>query len=279
MCGAGLAPAGRGMVCTADRTEYPRHAAGLLDLRPAELRASADAFADAYRTARLAEGWQPLSQAAALALPEGNPPGFTRLYWQVRRESWAALRSLLAELGAGRLILADAGAGFPWLSGRLASLGHQVVAFDLSGDADFGLGAAQLYGHPGLLPVLGSLEAPPLAAGRFDAVTCNASLHYVNDLVVCLSRLARALCPGGALIVVDSPIARRDGRAGHTHPGSRVLGRQELDLALRAAGLTPQWRRVRRGWLWQRHQLKNWLLGRPRFDFPMVVGRKGGGAE
>jgi SAM-dependent methyltransferase len=279
MCGARLAPAGRGMVCTADRTEYGRDAAGLLDLRPAAIRADADAFAATYRSARLAEGWQPLSQAAALALPEGNPPGFTRLYWQVRRESWAALRSFLAESGASSLTLADAGAGFPWLSGRLANLGHQVVAFDLSGDADFGLGAARLYGQPDLLPVLGSLEAPPLAAGRFDAVICNASLHYVNDLTACLTQLARALCPGGALIVVDSPIAQRNGRAGHAHPGSRVLGRAELDPALRAAGLTPRWRRVRRGWLWQRHQLKNWLLRRPIFDFPMIVGRKGGGEK
>jgi len=267
------------MVCTADRTAYPRHTAGLLDLRPAPIRADADAFAAAYRSARLAEGWRPLSQAAALALPESNPPGFTRLYWQVRRESWAALQSFLVEFSDGGLILADAGAGFPWLSGRLASLGHQVVAFDLSGDADFGLGAARLYSQPDFLPVLGSLEAPPLAAGRFDAVICNASLHYVNDLMTCLSRLARALRPGGALIVVDSPIAQRDGRAGHAHPGSRVLGRQELDLALRAAGLTPHWRRVRRGWLWQRHQLKNWLLRRPNFDFPMIVGHKGAGAK
>jgi SAM-dependent methyltransferase len=278
MCGAMLASSDRGMICTADRTEYPRHPSGLLDLRPAEIRARADAFAAAYRAARLAEGWRPLSQAAALALPEGTPPGFTRLYWQVRRESWAALQVCLAELG-DHLTLADAGAGLPWLSGRLARLGHQVMAFDLSGDANFGLGVARLYGRPDFLPVLGSLEAPPLAAGRYNAVICNAALHYADDLAACLSRLAGALSPGGALIVMDSPIARREGRAGHAHPGGRVLGRQELDLALRAAGLTPDWRRVRRGWLWQRHQLKNWLLRRPRFDFPMVIGCKGVQAE
>ncbi len=325
LCGGPLLLSGPNAACAADGALYPQHAAGLLDLRPPDSRASADAFAGAYRAARLADGWQPLGREAALALPEGNPPGSTRLYWQVRRESWLALCQLLTELGPGSRVLADAGAGFPWLSHRLATLGHRVVAFDLRGDADLGLGAARLYAEmlasewlsdpriarrdvgfeapagcasakppegsnpdgafssalrPGrFLPVLGSLEEPPLAAGSYDAVICNASLHYVNNPSECVTRLARALRPQGALIVVDSPIAASDQHALHPHPGSRALGRQELDLALRSAGLTPQWRRVRRGWLWQRHQLKNWLLRRPRFDFPIVVGRKEAGAE
>jgi len=273
VCGAGLAASDHGMICAAEGTAYPWHPSGLRDLRPTDIRGSADAFASAYRAARLAEGWLPLSQEAALALPDGDPPGFTRLYWQVRRESWTALRALLAEQGPGRLILADAGAGFPWLSHRLARLGHQVVAFDLSGDADFGLGATRLY-PPGFHAVLGSLDAPPLAAGCYDAVICNASLHYVNNLADCLARLARALRPGGALVVVDSPISQQEGRDSQACPGSRVLGRRELDAALRAAGLASEQQPVRRGWLWQRHQLKNWLLGRPRFDFPLVIGRK-----
>jgi SAM-dependent methyltransferase len=232
-------------------------------------------------------------------LPEGEPAGFTRLYWQVRRESWLAVRQILAEFqhrpddrGADSLLLADAGAGFPWLSHRLAALGYCVVAFDLSGDPDFGLGAARFYEDalgwlsvadnaivaPGqFLPVLGSLDEPPLAPNRFDAIFCNASLHYVNDLHGCITQLARSLQANGALVIMDSPVAERGQR--DDHAGGRILGRQELNQACQVAGLRPEWRSVQRGWLWRRHQLKNWLLRRRRFDFPILIGHKGPGQE
>lgn len=120
------------------------------------------------------------------------------------------------------------------------------------------------------LPVLGDLTQPPLAAAAFTAVICNASLHYAEDPPATVSRLARALQPGGALFVVDSPIARQ-AYAGD-RPGSRVLGRDELNAALRGAGLTPAWYPVPRGPLWWQHRVKTWLLGKRRFDFPIVVG-------
>ena len=278
-CCGELTAVGDGLRCAADGTAFPIHASGLLDLRPPAARAAADAFAARYRAGRLADGWRPLTAAAARALPDGNPPGFTRLYWTVRRESWQALVRCLAALGPAPLLAADLGAGFPWLSHRLAEMGQRVVAVDLSADADFGLGAASLYPTvvgAGLapaqadrtgsylpagrfLPVLGDLACPPLAAGLYDAVICNASLHYVDNLPAAISRLARALRPGGALIVVDSPVARAP-RAG-TQPGGRVLGRAELDAALHAAGLIPTWLPVPRGWLWQRHRLKNAAAG------------------
>lgn len=273
LCGGELELSATGARCAADDSAYPLRASGLLDLRPATIRAGADLFAADYRARRLAEGWRPPAPAAARALPDGHPPGFPPLYWPVRRESWAALRAVLPTLGADDLTIADAGAGFPWLSHRLAELGHQVVAFDLSDDADFGLGAVALYGAA-FLAVLGSLEAPPLAAASYHAVICNASLHYVNNLADCLTRLARALRPEGALIVVDTPIAAGAGYPSRSQPESRVLGRAELDLAMRRAGLVVEWRRVRRGWAWRYHRIKNRLLRRPAFDFPLIVGRK-----
>lgn len=312
LCGSPLTGDADRLCCPADETTYPIHESGLLDLRPPHRRTEHDAFAATYRTARLAEGWQPLTSDLAQALPHADPAGFPRLYWPLRRESWAQLTGLLADLGPPPLIIADAGAGFPWLSHRLAGLGHAVIAFDVSGDADFGLGAARLFptaivtrnsSHDPtparwtempqnntirsdtlfttlrepvaagrFLPMLGDLEWPPLASGAFAAVICNASLHYSADLSATMSQLARALRPDGALFVVDSPIAGR-GRAGE-RPGSRVLGRDEVEAGLRAAGLTPTWHPVRRGALWWRHRLKTWLLHRPGFEFPIAVGRK-----
>jgi len=285
LCGGRLLNSEHGLSCPADRGNFPLHPSGLLDLRPPDGRAAADAFAAQYRAGRLADGWRPLSSEAACALPDGDPPGFTRLYWTVRRESWAVLASLLKELGAAPLTIADLGAGFPWLSHRLASLGHAVLAVDLSPDIDFGLGAARLFptagmwddpaGAPwqpgGFLPVLGDLEQPPLAAAAYDAVICNASLHYARDLRVAVARMAQALRPAGALVIVDSPIVSV------SHPGrdgGRVLDRAAAEDALGQAGLTAAWHPVPRGWLWRRHQVKNWLLRRPQFYFPIIVGRR-----
>ncbi len=285
LCGGRLLNADDGLICSADGADFPMHPSGLLDLRPPDGRAAADSFAAQYRAGRLADGWQPLSTEVACALPDGDPPGFTPLYWTVRRESWAVLTRLLGEFEPVPLTIADLGAGFPWLSHRLASLGHAVLAVDLSPDADFGLGAARLFptaaqrGAPtglswrpgGFLPALGDLERPPLARATYDVVICNASLHYAHDLRAAVARLAQTLRSTGAFVVVDSPIvtAARPGR-----DAGRGLSRASVEDALRDAGLTVAWHPVPRGWLWQRHQLKNWLLRRPGFEFPIVVGTR-----
>ena len=95
--------------------------------------------------------------------------------------------------------------------------------------------------------------------------------------------MTRALIPGGMLIILDSPVApqgwRTGGPAGGVTRGNRVFSRDELDAALHAAGLTPEWITVSRGRLWAQHRLKNWLRRRPRFDFPLIVARKASESE
>jgi SAM-dependent methyltransferase len=290
LCGGPLALYGETLRCPVHRVAFPRHAGGFLDLRPPDLRAAGDQFAAEYRAARLAEGLEPLTPEEARDLPEGSPPGYPRLYWQVRRESWAALRELLRRQPSS-LTVADLGAGVPWLSHRLAAMGHRVVAVDLSPDADFGLGAARHFpgvaeyggtvererfselGAGRFLPVLGSLEQPPLAPCAFDAVICNASLHYAADLPAAVARIARALRPGASLIVMDTPVGMS------ARPGigaGRVLGRDELEQALRGAGLRLTFHPVKRSLLWRRRQLKNRLLRRVAFEFPLVEARADG---
>jgi SAM-dependent methyltransferase len=284
-CGGPLVVTEDALRCPADSLDFPRHPSGMLDLRLPDARPTADSFAQEYRAARLAEGWQPLDPAIAEALPDASPPGFTRLYWAVRRESWRLLAEWLSVLSNQPRLIADLGAGFPWLSHRLASFGHRIVAVDLSADADFGLGAARLFptalsgigprdglpaGH--FAPILGDLERPPLAAGRYDAVICNASLHYARDLHTTVRRISAALRPGGAFVVVDSPVACEP--APGSRPGSRILGQDDLAGALAEAGLTVSWLTVKRGAAWWRHQMKNQLLRRAVFGFPLVIGRR-----
>jgi SAM-dependent methyltransferase len=238
----------------------------------AETVADFDGFTRRYREAHQQEGWQPLSEGEAAALPYGWPSGQPALYWAVRRRSFCALMRILAREGPtpAHGPVADLGAGIGWLSYRLAQLGYQVLALDVSLDVHWGLGAAARYylSSVHLTLAQGDLEHPPLQAEALALVVLNASLHYAADLGV-LRRIARALKPGGRLIVLDTPIAARP-RLG-SGQGDRHLGREELHEAFVAAGLAPRWVRIWHGTPWWLHQAKTRLKRDAPFSFPMIV--------
>jgi SAM-dependent methyltransferase len=258
--------------CSGCGEQFPV-AGGIPTLLRREDAARFERFSEEYRQARLVEGQVRQSPEQARALPYGQPPGYSALYWQVRRESFCALMAILAREGPDPVYgpAADLGAGFGWLSYRLAQAGYRVLAVEASRDEQFGLAAAQAYYGP--LPAMhllqGDLEHPPLRVGRLGLVVLCASLHYARDLEGTLGRCARALRPTGRLVILDTPVAKRP-RPG-TGRGDRHLGRQELDSALVAAGLEPRWLSVRRGAGWWIHQAKAWLKRQPRFSFPMIV--------
>jgi SAM-dependent methyltransferase len=230
-------------------------------------------FAQKYQEARQSEGWQPPTREQALSLPYSLPAGTPALYWQVRRQSFCALMGVLAREGPtpahGPAV--DLGAGTGWLSYRLAQVGYGVLAVDASRDEDWGLGAAELHYLPQVhfQLVLGDLEHPPLQAEEVSLIVFNASLHYASDLAGTLARAARALKPGGRIIILDAPIARRPSSG--TGQGDRHLGQQELEGALLAAGLNPRWIAIRRGSRWWCHQAKAILRRDALFSFPMIV--------
>lgn len=250
-------------------------------LPAARVVASAE-WSRSYREARLRDGWQPLAPEQLCVLPFSSPPGCPVLYWQVRQQTYRALLRVLTAWGprpAGGPV-ADLGAGVGWLSFRLAERGYRVLAVEASLDDAFGLGAAQAYLGPAagrLLLAQGDLEHPPLQPSRWGAVLFNASLHYAADLQNTLYRAAEALQPGGLLVVMDTPVARRP--VAGTGRGDRHLGYQELEDALAAAGLRTRWSRILRGPRWWAHQARAWLRGEPVFSFPLVVARREGIAD
>ena len=271
-CHSPLQQNAEGLVCTGSGHLFP-----VLDGIPSfvrqEDRARLAEFSRQYREARLSEGWRPLTVDQALALPEGSPPGYLPLYWQVRRQTFRALVRLLACKGPSPQTgpAADLGAGTGWLAYRLAQAGYRVLAVEASLDAAFGLQAAEVFRAKvpeRLLPVQGDLEHPPLAQGRTSLILLNASLHYAGNLVKTLQRTAAALQPKGCLVVLDTPIARRPRRG--TGMGERHLGREELQQAMLAAGLSPRWIRVPRHWRWWARQLKAWFKDDALFAFPIV---------
>jgi SAM-dependent methyltransferase len=108
-----------------------------------------------------------------------------------------------------RLRVLDLGAGVGWLSNRLAGLGYHPCAIDLNLDPRDGLGAARHYG--GDWPrVQAEFDRLPLADSQADLVIYNASLHYSTGYRATLAEALRVLRPGGRIVVLDSPIYRRD---------------------------------------------------------------------
>lgn len=82
-----------------------------------------------------------------------------------------------------------------------------------------------------------TVEAPPFAAGRFDAVVFTYLLRYVADVPGTLSELARVLKPGGVMASLEFAVPR-----GPAYPLWRLY--TAVGLPLGGAIFSPDWRRV-----------------------------------
>jgi len=187
-------------------------------------------FIRQYRVVREQEGYRATAAEYYRRLPT-VPPGDPHAGdWQIRRETYHHLLGHVLAAGPLPLHVLDLGAGSGWLSHRLSALGHRAVAVDaLDDDAD-GLGAARFY-DKAFAAVQADFDALPLVPGQFDLVVFNGSLHYARDMAATLERAHRMLAPGGALVVMDSPMFGADG------DGSRMVG-EALERFAVACGVT-----------------------------------------
>lgn len=278
-----------GLHCPADDLDFPLQD-GICRLLPPGEREAADAYAEAYRAQREAQGWQPLTGDDLAALPDEAPAGWDSLYWPVRRQSYQALLAWLesAEKSDGEpLRTAVMGAGFGWLPGRLAALGHQVVALDLSADDAFGLGAARdatSDSGDSMLLAQADMERPPLQPGQVDLIVYSASIHYAVDLQQCLGRSAALLRPGGALAINDTPVLTGDFTAlppeeRQSPRRGRQLPLAELEQALTGAGLVFESHQINRGWRWATRQWRIRFFGGVGFTLPLIIAHRPASAQ
>jgi SAM-dependent methyltransferase/uncharacterized protein YbaR (Trm112 family) len=232
-------------------------------------------FNQAYQRTRLKQGWRPLTAEQALKLPFGQPDGYPRMYWEVRRRSYTAFMEVLAEQGPLPTMgpVAELGAGNGWLSYNLARCGYRVVAVDSNMDEPFGLGAAKIYlSQAAFTLVQGDLDRPPLKSNKFSMVIFNASLHYARDLASALRRAERALLPKGRIVIMDSPITKIPHQGNGI--GDRQFGRQELEDLLVATGLRAQWITVQGGPRWWFHQALRLVRGSHPISFPLLIAER-----
>jgi SAM-dependent methyltransferase len=219
-CAADLGPASTDRVaCAACRRGFERHA-GVWRFLSAERAAQLERFVRQYRVVRERDGCRSPEAEYYRRLPTVAARDPQAGQWQVRRETYHHLLGHVLAAGPLPLHVLDLGAGSGWLSHRLASLGHRPVAVDAIDDHVDGLGAARHYPTPFPL-VQADFDAPPFAAGQFDLVIFNGSLHYAPDTAATLERAHRMLAPGGALVVMDSPMFRAD-RDGSAMVGDRL---------------------------------------------------------
>jgi SAM-dependent methyltransferase len=184
------------------------------------------------------EGRRPAAPDYYRRLPTVAPGDPHASEWQIRRETYHHLLGHVLAAGPLPLHVLDLGAGSGWLSHRLTVLGHCAVAVDAIDDDVDGLGAARHYAA-GFATVQADFDALPFVPGQFDLVVFNRSLHYAADTVATLERAHQVLAPGGALVVMDSPMFRAEEEGASGDDGGGYLTFAGLAGAAEKLALRP----------------------------------------
>jgi ubiquinone/menaquinone biosynthesis C-methylase UbiE/DNA-binding transcriptional ArsR family regulator len=138
---------------------------------------------------------------------------------QVRADLYGRRQDLHALLGLldADAVIGDLGCGTGQIAASLAPFVRGVVAVDESPEM---LDAARerLAGVESVSVREGSLESLPLADGELDAAVAFLVLHYLAEPGEAIAEAARALRPGGTLLVVDMvPHGREEYRQSMGH--------------------------------------------------------------
>lgn len=137
----------------------------------------------------------------------------------------------------------DLGCGTGQMAASLAPFVARVIAVDGS-PAMLEAARARLAGTPNVEVREGELESLPIEPGTLDAAVAFLVLHYVAEPADALAQAARALKPGGRLLVVDMmPHDREEYRQamGHVWQGFEAerLGGWMADAGLTAFRYVP----------------------------------------
>lgn len=125
---------------------------------------------------------------------------------------WPSLRALLPALRGADVL--DLGCGFGWFSRYAREQGAAgVLGIELS---ERMLERARAMGaDPAIEYRRADLETVELPEARFDLAFSSLALHYIADLGALLTKVSRALVPGGSLVVsMEHPIFMAPSRPG-----------------------------------------------------------------
>ncbi len=135
------------------------------------------------------------------------------------------------------LTVGDLGCGTGQLSATIAPYVGRIVAVDASDDM-LDAARSRLGDSPNVDVRQGQLEALPIADGELDAAMLSLVLHYSPDPGRALTEAARALRPGGRILVVDmQPHERVEYQQQMGHVWLGFSGKQ-VDKLLTGAGFS-----------------------------------------
>ena len=132
-------------------------------------------------------------------------------------------------------VVADVGTGAGFIAEAALDAGARVIGIDNS-DGMLGEVARRFAGRP-FEPRRGEAGLLPLADGEADAVLANMFLHHAPDPPAAIREMARALKPGGTLVITDADA--HDYEWLRTEQHDRWLGFARADVSrwFRDAGL------------------------------------------
>ena len=152
--------------------------------------------------------------AAALSRVLAERAARTKRFFDSVGPEWDALRKVfhddllraraVARLVDPQLVVADIGTGTGVLALELARLGLRVVAIDSSPRMlDAARAKADREGLESIELRLGDAGALPLEDGEVDAAVAHMVVQYLASPAEALREMARAVRPGGPVVVVD----------------------------------------------------------------------------
>ena len=162
--------------------------------------------------------------------PPRDSAEFARVLDDPSRDAWQNPHEVVMalDLKPGESV-ADIGAGTGYFARRFASHAGKVFAVDIDRKL---LDIAAKDAPSTLITVLASPDDPKLAPASVDTVFICDVLHHIAARPAYYQKLARALKPGGRIVVVD--FHKRELAVGP--PPSMKLSAEEVESELSAAG-------------------------------------------
>jgi ubiquinone/menaquinone biosynthesis C-methylase UbiE len=173
-------------------------------------------------------------------------------YFRAHAGDWDKIRALHVEEAAVEAAIRDAvgpepvralldiGTGTGRIIEILGAVADRVVGVDMSLDMLAVARSRLAHSHLGRAQLRqGDVYALPVTPGAFDLVVIHQVLHFLEDPARAIRQAARALAPGGRLLIVDfAPHELEFLREEHAH---RRLGftAEAVEQWLRGAGLEP----------------------------------------
>ena len=160
--------------------------------------------------------------------------------WEEMRRAFfgdGVRRAAVAAAGVGPgLVVADVGTGTGFIAEAALDAGARVIGIDNSSGMLSEV-EQRFAGRP-FETRRGEAGVLPLADGEVDAVLANMFLHHAPDPPAAIHEMARALKPGGTLVITDADTHEHEWLRTEQHDRWLGFARADVSRWFRDAGLT-----------------------------------------